>query len=164
MAYANGVAEPIGLVRITATVTLFPGHTERWDMPFSYEWTIRFGEVDQAGIIYYPNLFKAVHDGVEELMIDAGQPFWELVLEDGVGMPIVHAEADYFQPIRYGNVVDVQIEPDVGNASIGFEGEGFIDGERMFTVTEKHVTVDMDSFKSIDVPTDLRAALEAYES
>lgn len=60
-------------------------------MVYNHEWDIRFGEVDQAGIIYYPNLFDALHHGVEELHKEAGFPFHDLVLGDGVGMPIVHA-------------------------------------------------------------------------
>lgn len=128
-------------------------------MVYEHEWSIRFGEVDQAGIIYYPNLFDAVHHGVEELLETVGFPFYDLVLDEGVGMPIVHAEADYFNPIRYGDTVQMEITPTLTESSVTFTGEGFIGDEHVFSVVEKHATIDMDTFESIPVPDELRSAL-----
>jgi len=133
-------------------------------MGYTHEWTVRFGEVDRAGIIYYPNLFDALHRGVEDLLGEAGFPFHELVFEAGVGMPIVHAEADYHRPIRYGSVVGVDIEPSIGDSSVTFAAEGYVDGEHVFTAVEKHATIDIDAFEPMPVPADLDVALAPYTS
>jgi 4-hydroxybenzoyl-CoA thioesterase len=131
-------------------------------VPYEHKWIVRFGQVDQAGIIYYPELFNAVHHGVEDMLIEAGVPFWDLVRDRGVGMPIVHAEADYRNPIRYGTTVDIVITPVVGQSSIGFEAEGAVDSTLVFTALQKHVTIDMDRFESIPIPDDVGDHLAPY--
>lgn len=131
-------------------------------MHFEHEWPIRFGQVDQAGIIYYPELFNAFHHGVESLLESVNLNLHELVVGEGTGMPIVHAEADYLQPIRYGSTVQIEIAVELGASSITFVGVGYEDGDKMFSVQQKHAMVDMETFESIQVPKRIRSALDLY--
>lgn len=132
-------------------------------MPYSYDWKIRFGEVDRAGIVYYPVLFLQLHHAVEDLFEDAGFPLHELH-DAQMGMPIVHAEADYYRPMTYGNTVRIDVVPEMGDSSVTFQLTGSLDGERTFEAQEKHVFVDMETFESTPIPDDLRDGFARYAS
>lgn len=132
-------------------------------MSYTHMWTVKFGQVDQAGILYYPELFDSFHHGVEAFLDSVGFPLHELVVGEEIGMPIVHAEADYIAPIRFGTTVGIEITVSMGDSSLTFFGSGHVDDEEVFSVTEKHATIDMTSFESIPVPKNLRKTLEPYE-
>lgn len=144
-----------------AYTKLFPGPATSSDMPFETEWEVRMGDVDRAGVIYYPTLFDHLHRGVESLLESAEWPLHRTI-EAGTGLPIVHADADYLRPIQFGSTVRMEITPDVGEKSVTFEATGQVDDELVFEATQKNVTIDLSKFRSIPVPDDLRSALEGY--
>lgn len=129
-------------------------------MGYETKWQVRFGEVDRAGVIYYPVLFDNIHRGVEDLFQEAGFPFDE-ILSEGLGLPIVHAEADYLNPIQYGDTVELTITPLMGDSSIAFTAIGRIK-DTVFRAVEKHVIINQDTFEKRPVPTNLREALSPY--
>lgn len=131
-------------------------------MHFEHEWPVRFGQVDQAGIIYYPELFDAFHHGVEALLESVDLSLHELVVGAGRGMPIVHAEADFLKPIRYGARVRIEIRVTLSDSSLTFTGAGYNDDDKLFSVLQKHAMIDMETFESIPVPEEIRSALDPY--
>lgn len=132
-------------------------------MAYRYEWYVRFGQVDLARTIYYPRLFDIVHHGVEDFLRELGYSFRELIFDRGVGLPIVAAEAEYLAPIEYGRMINISLIPEVGKSSIRFESTGEIDGTNVFEAVETHAAVDMNTFKSIPLPDDIRDALKSYD-
>ena len=129
-------------------------------MSYETEWTLRFGDVDPAGILYYPRLFDRVVRGYEELMIEAGWPVSELI-DGGTGMPIVNVEADLFSPARHGQTLDITLSPTVNESSVVFEVRFDHDGETVARAQQTMVTIDLDSFETRPVPEELRTALQA---
>lgn len=57
-------------------------------------------------MLFYPELFKAVHTAVEETLTDAGIPIHDL-LKRGLGLPVVDTEARYGHPLTYGDDVAI---------------------------------------------------------
>jgi acyl-CoA thioesterase FadM len=129
-------------------------------MAYKTEWTIRFDDVDNAGMLFYPELFRVSHRAVEDLLDEAGIPIHDL-LERGVGLPVVHAEADYLNPLTYGDTVFIEINADVGETSITLETTGFHDGEIAFEVTERHVYMEFEIYETQSVPEDIEDAIMA---
>ncbi|WP_254861539.1 acyl-CoA thioesterase [Halovivax gelatinilyticus] len=129
-------------------------------MSLEHEWTVRFGDVDLAGVIYYPGLFDRFVRTVEDAMAAAGYPF-ATMLEDAVGMPIVHAEADLHRPIRLGETVTIAVTPTVGETSVRFAFECTVDGDVVAEGEQVQTLIDLESFDPIAVPDDLAVALEA---
>jgi 1,4-dihydroxy-2-naphthoyl-CoA hydrolase len=128
-------------------------------MPYEHTWKIRFDDVDRAGILFYPELFRASHRAVEDYMEYLGYQLGEIV-EDGWGMPVVHAEADYHIPLIYGDSVRLEVTANLGDTSIQFDITGYTeDDETAFKVGETHVTVKMETFETIEIPSNLRAAI-----
>lgn len=68
----------------------------------------RFGDCDPAGIVYFPRFFDWFHVAMEAWFGAAlGQPYHELLQR--YGLPAVHTEADYAVPVRFGDVIHVEL-------------------------------------------------------
>ena len=79
---------------------------------FSYGRTIRFHETDAAGVLYFANLLTLCHEAYEAALGAEGfdlQRFFSAVGD--VAVPVVHTEADYYQPLVCGDEVVVQLTP-----------------------------------------------------
>lgn len=131
---------------------------------YTTEWTVRFGDIDQARTLYYPRLFDNVHRLFERMMDDLGHPLPEVIERHETAMPIVEVDASYHAPIRYGDRVTVDITPDPGDTSLRLEyvGTRGEDGTRLFDLTETRVTIDAsdyDDFRPIPIPDPIRETL-----
>jgi 4-hydroxybenzoyl-CoA thioesterase len=125
---------------------------------------IRFGDIDHAGIVYYPRFLHYFHVALEEFFgQELGVDYPILIDEHRLGLPTVHLETDFRRPMRYGDRFDVEVEVlTVGRTSITFGYRVFKRGEKEPLVEGHNVTVclDMDSFKKRDIPDWLRQRLE----
>ena len=79
-------------------------------MIFEFEKKVRFGEIDEAGIVYYPRFFNFYHLAMEEFFEKAvGVPYPEIIKGWKVGFPTVHVEADFLSPLKYGDVMLIAV-------------------------------------------------------
>lgn len=134
-------------------------------MPFRTAVTVRFGDVDHAGIVFYPKFFIYFHEAFERFFDDAGLAYHVLLGEAGVGFPTVHIETDYKLPLKYGDSLDLEVSvPKIGKRSATFRYDGYRhrDGKHACTALITVACVDMKSFKAIDLPTDLRVLFERF--
>ena len=131
-------------------------------MPFVTEVPVRFGDTDQAGIVYYPRLLHLLHIAFEELIAEVvGLPYAELMAKRNTGFPTVHMECEFTAPLRYGEVLAVATTvPEVGRTSARFEHVVTVDGDgdRRAWASIKRVAVDMRTLRPVPVPDDVRAA------
>lgn len=82
------------------------------EMAFVYARTIRFHETDAAGVVYFANLLTLCHEAYEAALGSLGidlKSFFSAV--GGVAVPIVHAEADYHQPLFCGDAIAITLKP-----------------------------------------------------
>jgi len=127
---------------------------------------VRFGDIDHAGIVYYPRFFNYVHMAFEDLFREGlGLPFDEVIDQRGIGFPIVHAESDFMKSLKYGEQFRVEVYlVRVGRSSLtfGFEvirEEGDILCAR---VRITNATIDRKTFKAIPCPADLKELFLRY--
>jgi 4-hydroxybenzoyl-CoA thioesterase len=125
---------------------------------------IRFGDIDHAGIVYYPRFLHYFHVALEEFFPSAlGVEYPVLVNEHRIGLPTVHLETDFYKPLRYGDVIEVEVGVRaVGKSAITFGYRVFRQGETDPRIAGHNVTVclDMDTFTKKDIPDWLRERLE----
>jgi 4-hydroxybenzoyl-CoA thioesterase len=136
-------------------------------MPFRTQIPVRFGDVDHAGIVYYPQFFIYFHEAFEDFFDDNGLAYHRLLNERRVGFPTVHIETDFKLPLRYGDALDVELRvPRIGRRSAVFHYEGFRhqDGQRACTADITCACVDLDAFAPREVPEDLRALFARFAS
>lgn len=141
-------------------------------MAFVHRTQVRFGECDPAGILYYPRYFDLFHRTMEVWFAEAlGRPYAPFVRDAGLGVPAVHAEADYFAPAAYGDDLDITLRiSSLGRTSIGFVYEVVgADGVRRAEGRVTTVLMDLDpnspTFRrAVPLPDDFRAQLESYRA
>ena len=79
-------------------------------MSWSTRLRYRFGDIDDAGIAYYPKLLHYFHQAFADWWSDAlGHPYPKLLHEDRLGFPAVKVDAEFFAPIAYGDEPDVHL-------------------------------------------------------
>ena len=70
---------------------------------------VRWGDVDAAGIVFYPRFFEWYDLGCETLFAALGLPWPELFPRHGiVGVPIVESGSRFVSPARYGDTLAVR--------------------------------------------------------
>ena len=135
-------------------------------MPGMYRtpYAVRFADVDNAGIFYYPRFFHAFHVAFERWWEeDVGRPYHLVINEDKVGFPAVHIESDFKRPVKFGDPYDILVGvKSIGNRSVVFRYEvRHRDTDELHASAEiTKAIVDMDAFQSIRPPDAIRAALE----
>ena len=84
---------------------------------------VYYHDTDAGGVVYYGTYFKFLEEGRTEFCVDRGFDVRALYKE-GIAFVVVHAEADYKAPARYGDTVAIHTRVDkVGNSSIHFSQE-----------------------------------------
>ena len=70
---------------------------------------VRWGDVDAAGIVFYPRFFEWYDLGCEALFAALGLPWPEAFPRYGiVGVPIVESGSRFTAPARYGDVLTIR--------------------------------------------------------
>ena len=133
-------------------------------MQFRQEVPIRFGDIDEAGIVYYPRFFHYYHCAFEDFFAAAhGTPYSQWLAKRRVGFPTVHLESDFSAPLRYGDALEITVTvPRLGRRSVDFLFQAQVANEVVGWSRETKACVDMDPWQSRDIPEDLRAVFERY--
>lgn len=123
---------------------------------------VRFGDLDAAGIAYYPRLVNFLHEAFEDFFRGhVGRPYPE-VFREGLAFPTVKLEMEFVSPVHYGQHVDVGVVVEhIGRASVRIRYEGAVKGQPVFRARNTVVAVDMETFRSTPVPGWLREKLRA---
>lgn len=123
---------------------------------------VRFGDLDGAGIAYYPNLVNFLHEAFEDFFKGhVGRPYPE-VYKGGIGFPTVKVEMEFFAPVHYGDQVEVGVAVErIGRSSVLIRYEGSVGGRPVFRARNIAVTVDMKSFRATPIPDWLRERFQA---
>ncbi len=133
-------------------------------MAFRSNLKIRFGDIDRAGIVYYPRVLHYFHVALEEFFIAELQiQYHEVVDQHRIGLPTVHLETDFRRPFSYGDDIEVEVTVQkIGNSSITFGYRVFKKSESEPRIVGHNVTVclDMDNFKKMEIADWLRQRLE----
>jgi len=133
-------------------------------MAFRSKLKIRFGDIDRAGIVYYPRFLHYFHVALEEFFAQVlGIEYHTVVDDRRIGLPTVHLETDFSRPFSYGDNIEVEVKVlKIGRTSSVFGYRVFKEGEANPRIVGHNVTVclDMDSFQKMDIPDWFRQLLE----
>ena len=133
-------------------------------MDFEITQKIRFGDVDKAGVAYYPRIFNMCHVAFEEMWDRfIGRSYDRLVLEEKIGMPLVHVTADFISPMPYGAEIAIRVSVvRIGTRSVEFQFDFFHAGDRkhLAKIRITNAMVNMDTFRSVEVPAKYKPFFE----
>jgi 4-hydroxybenzoyl-CoA thioesterase len=135
-------------------------------MTFSKRYRYRFGDIDDAGIAYYPSYFHYFHCCFEDWWSDAlGTPYPQVLHEEEFGLPAVRIETDFRSPLRYGDEPIIHLAVlRIGTTSVEFGYWMTLEGRERATCRARITTVSMDmgARRKQPVPAKWRAAFARY--
>ena len=131
---------------------------------FEYTTKIRLHDTDAAGIIFFANQFKIVHDAYEELLEKLGFSFNKLFQKTTYFLPIVHAESDYKTSVLVGDKIVITIRVGhIGTTSFSFDYTLMRGKTMVGSAKTVHVAIDQKTRQKIKLPPALRRALAKYQ-
>lgn len=132
---------------------------------FVTPYAVRFADVDNAGIIYYPRFFHAFHVAFEEWWErGVGRPYHLVLGKDRVGFPAVHIECDFKKSVTFGDPLEIHIGVKrIGKTSVVFRYEiaHRETGQVHCSAEITKAIVDMDTWRPMAPPPEIRKALES---
>ena len=129
-------------------------------MAFVRDLTVRFDEIDRAGIVYFADVLKYCHIVFEELLEEVTGGLEAFFQAAEWAMPLVHAEADYQAPNRLGDRLTVALTVErLGTTSVTFAYTVRCGDEQRATAKLVHAFVDLERFAPIPAPEAFRAGL-----
>ena len=134
-------------------------------MAFRTTIPVRFGDVDHAGIVYYPRFYIYFHEAFEDLFNEAGHSYVKMVDGERIGFPTVHVETDFKAPLRYGDSLDLDLTVTrLGerSATMRYTGYRHRDGQLCVVCEITMACIDLDAFKSRLIPPDIRALFARF--
>lgn len=128
---------------------------------FSHPLQVRFQDVDAAGVVFFARFFDYFHDAYVAFLEQAQLPLPRVLEARSWAAPLVHAEADYLKPLRFGDRVEAQLVlAEVGSSSI-LLGHRVVKAGAASAVAigqTVHAFIDPAARSRIEVPPDVAAA------
>jgi 4-hydroxybenzoyl-CoA thioesterase len=125
---------------------------------------IRFAHCDPAGIVFFPQYLVMVNNLVEDWVTEGlGVPFAELLGRRRTGMPTVSLQCEFTAVSRMGDDVMLGLSVEhVGGKSITLRIGCRCGDEQRMSIRQVLVFTSLDTHRAIDIPADLRAAIERF--
>lgn len=131
-------------------------------MTFRTSLKVRFSDEDHARIVYYPRFFHFFHVAFEDFFENEGVPY-RACLDSGIGWPAVHAEADFECPVRFGDLLEIELGvARLGRSSATFAYRGTVAGRAAVRGKVVVACVDMATMQARPIPAEYRAMFEKH--
>jgi 1,4-dihydroxy-2-naphthoyl-CoA hydrolase len=130
---------------------------------YIYNTKIRLFHTDAARVIFYSNLFNIAYECYEEFLEKSGFSVKKVLNDGKLLIPVVHAEADYFKPLRLGDKIEIRMALNSsGKSSFVLDYILFNEyGEKAAKVKTIHAIVEAKSGKPIKIPEKLLEILNS---
>lgn len=76
----------------------------------TYEFQVKWGDTDAAGIVYYPNFYSWMDEATHHFFSKLGHPTSKLFTVNQIGIPLLEAHCSFRIPLFHEDVVQVQTE------------------------------------------------------
>lgn len=130
---------------------------------FSVKKRINFYDCDPAGIFFFARVYELCHSAYEELIgsFNLKEDYWT---NAGYIVPILKSEASYHKPVKYGEIITVEIQVNNLRTS-SFELNYDIRNDKNEVCTKVktvHIFVDKKSWKKTEINEDVKRGLEKH--
>ena len=125
--------------------------------------TVRFGDTDPYGIVYFVSYFRYCHRAIEEFLRAVGLPPEETFknVEEGFGLPIVEAWGRFRRASRYGEKLRVETRvQEIRPKAVIFRFDFYPEtGEELLAEGTANLVAIDRTWRPRDLPERVRAAL-----
>ena len=119
----------------------------------SYYRTVRLGDTDAAGVVYFATALSICHEAYEASL--GGIDFKKL-LGGTLALPIVHAEIDFFRPLFCGDVLEIDLtQTRLGDDKFQVKYQVFLAQDKTHQVVAaltRHVCIEITSRRRVTLP------------
>ncbi len=130
---------------------------------------VRYAETDKMGIVYHANYLIWFEVARTELLESLGYPYIHCE-QEGLISPVLHCEADYATPLRYGDVAVIRTSLiDLTQVRCTFlyrvwrEGQDAENDAPLCIGKTTHCFLDASTFKPVVMRKKLPGLFEAYQ-
>lgn len=124
---------------------------------------VRMHDTDMAGILYFPKIYRFVHEALEDLTEKEGFDFEHILTQEDFVFVIVHSEADYLQSLKVGDVLEVHIGVErIGSSSFTMLYHIYRNNEMVGISKTIHCCLSAKERAKVQVPERFRKMLEKY--
>jgi 1,4-dihydroxy-2-naphthoyl-CoA hydrolase len=122
-------------------------------MEYCWDYQVQLRDTDAAGVVYFANFLALCHSAYEAALANAEINFQMLVTGD-ILLPIVHASADFKQPLFCGDQLRICLTPrQLGDSKFDITYQIYlIDGRLAGTVSTLHVAIERATRQRTDLP------------
>ncbi len=137
-------------------------------MAFTRTITVRFDEADARGILFYGRLQELAHRVFEDFVVSELVERWEdWFLNEQFLVPMRHAEADFYRPLKPGCRYEVElVVTKLGESSFEITTRFFdrthVDRALCAETHVVHVFADAGTMKKMPIPPPIRARLQRH--
>ena len=125
---------------------------------------IRFSHCDPAGIVFFPQYLVMFNQLVEDWFTDGlDVSYAQLIDGRRTGLPIVRLECDFTAISRMGDEVMLALMPlRIGGKSLSLAFEARCGDELRVASRQVLVFTSLDTHRAIEIPSDVRGAMQAF--
>ncbi|MGE7767216.1 acyl-CoA thioesterase [Peribacillus sp. NPDC096540] len=76
----------------------------------TYDFQVKWGDTDAAGIVYYPNFYSWMDEATHHFFKTLGHPTSKLFTEYQIGVPLLEAYCSFRIPLFHEDDVQIQTE------------------------------------------------------
>jgi acyl-CoA thioester hydrolase len=127
--------------------------------------TIRFGDTDPYGVVYFASYFRYCHHGIEEFFRALGLQPQRMFRnqEEGYGLPIVGATCDFLRPVKYGDKLRLAVSIVRSKKAVTFGFHFYpADGGELVAHGQATIVAIDPTWRSRPLPETLRTCLLPY--
>ena len=130
---------------------------------FSVKKRISFYDCDPAGILFFARVYEICHSVYEEMIqsFNLREEYWT---NENFVVPILKSEASYHKPVKYGEMITVEIV--AGNLrDSSFELNYEIKNAKHEVCTKVktvHIFVDKKSWKKTEIVEEVKGGLQKH--
>jgi YbgC/YbaW family acyl-CoA thioester hydrolase len=127
---------------------------------FKINYKINFAETDPGGILFFAEFLKIAHISYERFFENL-QLDRNYFLDEEFVLPIVHTEADYLSPVKFGDELICELTVGkIGETSFELNYILKNNGTIAAKISTKHVVVLKKKFQKTQIPSQLRNRLK----
>ncbi|MES2344764.1 MAG: thioesterase family protein [Chlamydiota bacterium] len=113
-------------------------------------------DTDATGVLFFTEQLRLSVETFESFLAERGFTVGRMLRSSDYLMPIVHAESDYFAPLKVGDLVKiVLVLGRIGTSSFTLNYKIYSNDKEMGKASTIHVAVDKKTCTTIPVPQEL---------
>jgi YbgC/YbaW family acyl-CoA thioester hydrolase len=123
---------------------------------------VRFGDVDPAGIAYFPRIHNFIHEAFEDLWEQfIGVRYYQLMQVQRISFPMIHTEVDFKSPLRFGDRPRIEATCfHLGRSSLGIRYLFKVDGRLCVDARTTTACIASKILKTQPIPEEYRKYFE----